>query len=416
MGLTLTEKILNSKLGRVPAPGEHVVVRVDYVYMHDGTFPLALRVLREAGMESRVDASRLVLFIDHAAPAPSVAAALVHQEMRKFARTHGVRLFDVGTGISHQVMVEEGYAKPGRLIIGADSHTVTLGAMAVFATGVGSTDAAIAAATGKMWLRVPEQVRVRLHGGLPQGIMGKDVALALIGDIGSDGAIYKALEFQGDINALSIDARLTISNMSVEAGAKAGLFPVDEATAIKASKLFGRSYAVLEPDRDAEYSDEIELEMNRLEPMVAAPPSVDNTKAVTEVEGVEVDQIFIGSCTNGRFEDFAEAAKILKGRRVREGVRCIAIPASRRVFRALMETGILDVFVSAGCSVTYGTCGPCLGAHFGLLGEGEVAVSTTNRNFVGRMGHASSKVYLASPLTAAASAVEGRITDPRKYM
>ena len=415
--LTMTEKILAKRLDKAPSPGEHVVVPIDYVYMHDGTFPLALRVLREMGMENQVDPGRLILFIDHAAPAPSVAAALVHQEMRRFAKKHGVRLHDVGQGISHQVMVEEGYARPRRIIFGADSHTVTLGAVGSFATGVGSTDAAVAAVSGKAWIRVPEQVRVRLSGAeLPRGVMGKDVALRLVSVLGANGAIYKALEFQGDLEALSLAARLTVSNMVVEAGAKLGLFPVDGVTAKTLLEEYGVEAPRLYPDADAEYSDELELELGSLEPLVAVPPRVDNVRAVTEVEGVEVDQVFIGSCTNGRYEDFAAAARILRKHSVREGVRCIAVPASRRIFQELSRDGIVDVLAGAGCVVTYGTCGPCLGAHFGLLGEGETAVSTSNRNFVGRMGHRDSKVYLASPLTAAAAAVTGRITDPRSLL
>lgn len=415
--LTMTEKILAKRLGRVPSPGEHIVAPVDYVYMHDGTFPLALRVLNEAGLVDQVDPSRLVLFIDHAAPAPSVAAALVHQEMRRFAAKHGVRLYDVGRGISHQVMVEEGYAKPWRIILGADSHTVTLGAVGAFATGVGSTDAAIAAASGRIWLRVPEQVRVRISGyELPPGVMGKDVALGLIHELGANGAIYKALEFQGELSALSLSSRLTISNMVVEAGAKLGLFPVDSLAAKSLLEEYGVDAPRLYPDPGAEYSDELELELHGLEPLVAAPPRVDNVKPVTEVEGVEVDQVFIGSCTNGRYEDFLAAARILRGRRVREGVRCIAVPASRPIFQRLVASGVIEVLTGAGCVVTYGTCGPCLGAHFGLLGEDEVVVSTSNRNFVGRMGHPSSRIYLASPVTAAAAAVAGKVTDPREYM
>jgi len=415
---TLTEKLFEAKLGRAPETGEIVVVSVDLVYAHDGTFTLALDVMKETPLLGRVfDPKRVALFIDHAAPAPTVAAALVHSVMRRFAKEHGVRLFDVGAGISHQVVADEGLIKPGMFVVGADSHTVTGGAFAAFATGVGSTDAAIAMATGKLWMRVPEQVRLKLSGEAPGYIMGKDIVLTIIGMVRSDGMIYKAVEFQGEgLKNISIDSRMTISNMAVEMGAKVGLFPSDAVTREWYRANHGIEVPLLEPDTRAEYDEELELELPRLEPVVAAPPNVDNVKPVREVEGIEVDQVFIGSCTNGRYEDYVAAARILKGRKVKEGVRCIAVPASRKVYERLLRNGIIDILVEAGCFVAFGTCGPCIGAHLGLLGESEVAVSTTNRNFTGRMGHKESKVYLASPATAAAAAVTGRITDPRDLL
>ncbi len=416
--MSLTEKILANRLGRVPEPGEHVVVPVDLVYMHDGTFPLAFRAMRETGLLSRRSSlDRLVLFIDHASPAPSVAAALVHQSMRRFAREHGVRLYDVGTGISHQVVVEEGLAKPGMIVVGADSHTITLGALAVFGFGVGSTDAAIAAATGKLWIRVPQVIAAYLEGKPKAPIMGKDIALYIIGAVGSDGMIYASIEFLGKgLRMVSMDSRLSIANMMVEAGAKTALFPIDEIAYMWVKISHGIEPQRIQPDSNADYSDELVVELDRLEPLVATPPNVDNVKTVDEIEGVEVDQVFIGSCTNGRYEDFAAVARILRKHRVHSNVRCIAIPASRRVYRRLLRDGIIEVLVEAGCTITYGTCGPCLGAHFGLLAEEEVVVSTTNRNFTGRMGHPKARIYLASPVTAAAAAVEGKITDPVKYL
>ncbi len=418
MARTLTEKLFAGKLGRAPAPGEIVVVPLDLVYAHDGTFGLAVEVMRQTPLLDKVfDPERVALFIDHAAPPPSVAAALVHQAMRRFAREKGVRLYDVGTGISHQVVADEALARPGYFVVGADSHTVTGGAFAAFATGVGSTDAAVAMATGKLWFRVPEQVKVVLDGEPPPSVMGKDIVLSIIGDVGSDGMIYMAAEFQGSgLRWISMDSRMTISNMSVEMGAKVGLFPSDSVTVEWFRVQHGLEVPRLEPDPGANYSDEKVYELSRLEPMVAAPPNVDNVAPVTEHEGVEVNQVFIGSCTNGRYEDFVAAARILKGRRVAPGVRCVAIPASRRVYLRLLRSGVLQVLAEAGCFIAYGTCGPCIGAHLGLLGEGEVAVSTSNRNFTGRMGHKTSRVYLASPATAAASAVKGRLTDPRELL
>ncbi len=412
---TLTEKLFEAKIGRTPSPGEIVVADLDLVYAHDGTFGLAVEVMRQTPLLDRLfDPSRVALFIDHAAPAPHVAAALVHQAMRRFAKEKGARLFDVGNGISHQVVADEGLVRPGYFVVGADSHTVTGGAFAAFATGVGSTDAAVAMATGKLWFRVPEQVRLVLDGEPPPYIMGKDIVLSVIGEVGSDGMIYRAVEHQGNgLKAISMDSRMTISNMAVEMGAKVGLFPSDSVAREWFRVQHGVEVPSLEPDPGASYSDELVVELPKIEPVVAAPPNVDNVKPVTEVEGVEVNQVFIGSCTNGRYEDFVAAARILRGRRVADGVRCIAIPASRKVYHRLLKAGVIDVLTEAGCFVAYGTCGPCIGAHLGILGEGEVAVSTTNRNFTGRMGHKTSKIYLASPATAAAAAVTGRITDPR---
>ena len=417
-GLTLTEKLFQGKLGRVPETGEIVVVDLDLVYAHDGTFTLAYEVMKQAPQLDRVfDPEKVALFIDHAAPAPTVAAALVHQAMRRFAKQYGVRLYDVGTGISHQVVADLALVRPGYFVVGADSHTVTGGAFAAFATGVGSTDAALAMATGRLWFRVPEQVRIRLEGEPPGYIMGKDIVLRIIGDVKSDGMIYKAVEYTGSgLKSVSMDSRMTISNMAVEMGAKVGLFPSDEVAQAWFKAVHGLEVPRLEADPDAEYSDELVYELPSLEPVVAAPPNVDNVKPVVEVEGTEVDQVFIGSCTNGRYEDYVAAARILKKHPVREGVRCIAIPASRRVYRRLLEMGVIDILTEAGCFVAYGTCGPCIGAHLGLLGEGEVAVSTTNRNFTGRMGHKESRIYLASPATAAAAAATGRITDPRELL
>jgi len=415
---SMAESILSRASGRRAVPGDIVVARLSLVYMHDGTFGLARRVMMEAPrLDGVFDPSRVALFIDHAAPAPNLAAAMVHREMRRWARERGVRLYDVGSGISHQVVVDEGLAGPWDVVVGADSHTVTLGGVAAFATGVGSTDAAVAAATGRLWFRVPEPLLVRLEGRLPRGVTGKDLALHIVGELGGDGAIYRALEFWGPgLRVLSVDQRLTVANMSVEAGAKAAVFPSDGLLKAWFLSEHGREVPRLEPGPRAWYPDELPVELDGLEPLVAAPPRVDNVAPVSEYEGVEVDQVFLGSCTNGRVEDYVEAARILSRHPVAGGVRCIAVPASRKVYLRLQELGVINVLAEAGCVVAYGTCGPCIGAHLGILAEGEVAVSTSNRNMPGRMGHRSAKVFLASPLTAAAAAATGRITDPRSLL
>ncbi len=415
MPSTLTEIILEKRLGRPPERGEIAIVEVDHVYLHDGTLPLALRVLEEAGIPSRPrDPDRVTVFIDHAAPAPSLAAARVHKRMREWSRMNEVRLYDAGYGISHQVMVEEAIARPGMIIVGADSHTVTLGAIGALATGVGSTDAALAMVTGKTWLRVPEVLGVRLEGGLPRGVTGKDLALYLAGLIGRDGAIYMSMEFTGPgLASLGIDDRMTVSNMSVEMGAKAAIFPSDKVTRTYYSVL-GVDVEELAPQAGAKYDDELSIGLDRLEPMVSEPPEPSRARPARELEGVEVDQVFLGSCTNGRASDYRIAARILKGRRVK--ARCIAVPASRRVYNLLLKEGVIQALSEAGCTIAHGTCGPCIGAHLGLLADGEVAVSTSNRNFPGRMGSPTARIYLASPYTAAAAAATGRITDPRDLM
>jgi 3-isopropylmalate/(R)-2-methylmalate dehydratase large subunit len=417
MGMTMTEKILSAKAGRRVSPGDFLIAEPDLVYAHDGSAPLTIQIMEENPELYRVsDPSKVLLIIDHLSPPPHVEAAKVHAMMRDFARKFGIRLFDVGEGICHQVVPEYGYARPFSLILGGDSHTTTLGAFSAFATGVGSTDIAFAIAFGKTWLRVPETVRVNLDGELKPYISGKDIILRIIKEVSAEGFTYKAVEFHGSsLKQLSVDSRMTISNMSLEAGAKAAIFPTDEILSqwfAQAGLEVGKLYA----DPDAEYNDVISFELSDLEPQVAETPTVDNVKSITEVEGIEVNQAFIGSCTNGRYEDFLIAAKILRGRKVKENVRGIAIPASRKVYLELLRDGILDIFVQSGFFVAHSTCGPCVGGHLGLLSSGEVAISTSNRNFPGRMGDKESKVYLASPAVVAASAVEGRIADPRKYL
>ncbi len=413
--MSMTLKVLGEKAGKSVEVGEYLVLDVDLVYAHDGTAPLAIDVMKdEFGVDKVKDPSRVIFVIDHAAPAPHVEAAFLHVKMREFAREQGIRIMEVGEGISHQVLPEKGFVKPYSFIVGSDSHTVTLGAFGAFATGVGSTDAAIAMMTGKLWVKVPEQMKVELTGSLNDGVMARDVILTVIGDVKADGANYMAVEFVGDgVAEMSVDSRMVLSNMTVEMGAKAGLVEVDSKTLdwLYERGVRGRE---LHPDGDAEYSKELSYDLGLVEPVVSLPHNVDNVRPVTEVEGVEVDQAFIGSCSGGRFEDFYQAARVLRGRQVK--ARCIAVPASRHVYLSLLETGIASELIKAGCTIGPPTCGPCIGAHMGILGPEEVVVSTSTRNFQGRMGHSTSKIYLASPATAAASAVKGVITDPRSLL
>lgn len=414
---TIVQKLFRNRLGRKVAPGEIVVANIDLAYAHDGTGPLAIDAFNELGSGKVFDASRIRFVIDHAAPSPSEGASNLQIKLRSFADQYGIKVYDVGGGICHQVIPENEPLKPGMFVVGADSHTVTLGAFSLFATGIGSTDFAEVMTSGSLWFKVPEAIKVSLEGKLNPGVMSKDLILRAIGDLGADGTTYMSVEFQGEgVKSLSMASRMTVCNMVVEMGAKNGLFPIDETTAKHVNTSGVKDIGLFKPDPDAEYSKSLNYRLNDLEPVLAAPHNVENVKPVEELEGLEVNQVFIGSCTNGREEDFEIAARILSKRGVKKGVRCIAIPASRKVFLNLLRNGFIEKLVSAGCIVTHSTCGPCLGVHFGILGSGEVAVSTSNRNFKGRMGNPESSIYLASPATAAASAVEGVIIDPRKLL
>ncbi|MEM2911200.1 MAG: 3-isopropylmalate dehydratase large subunit [Candidatus Bathyarchaeia archaeon] len=399
---TTAEKILAkaSEAKRVE-PGEFVVANVDFVFAHDGTAPLMIDVIREFGVNTLKLAGKSALFIDHAAPSPSVQSSILHKKMREFAASYGIKLFDVGEGVCHQVVMDYHFAKPGNVVVGADSHTTIHGATGAFAVGVGSTDAAFAITTGKLWFKVPESIKVTFKGNLGLGVFSKDIALSLLKELGTDGASYMAIEYHDELSPkLSQSSRATISNLSAEMGAKAAIFPVEPFT----------------PEKGATYVREIDLDCSCLEPLVAKPPLPSNVIPVSEVGNVEVNEVFIGSCTNGRLEDLEIAAMILRGKRVREGVRCVVIPASKQVYEKAIENGVLEVLVKAGCVIGPPTCGPCVGAHMGLLGPEETALSTANRNFTGRMGDPSAKIFLASPATAAATALEGKIADPRKYL
>ncbi|MEO0141446.1 MAG: 3-isopropylmalate dehydratase large subunit [candidate division WOR-3 bacterium] len=415
-GKTISEKIFSEKSGTDARAGDMVVARVDLAFAQDGTGPLAVRQIGKLGFERVANPSSTVFFFDHAAPSPRQELSDDHIFMRDFSSKTGAVVSEVGEGVCHQLVAEE-RAAPGMLIVGADSHTCTAGAFGAFATGMGSTDVAVAMATGKTWFRVPESYRVVLRGRFQKGVCSKDLILHLIGDIGADGADYKALEFSGDMEALDMESRLTVSNMAVEAGAKAGLFPSDDITR-KYLEEWGRGNAFREikPDPDAEYERTLEYDLSAIEPTVSKPHRVDNTALAKDLSDVKLNQVVIGTCTNGRLSDLRVAAEILRGKKVAPGVRLIVVPASRRIYLRAMEEGLLRAFVEAGGLILPPGCGPCVGVHQGVLGSGEVVLSTQNRNFEGRMGNPKGFIYLSSPATAAASALTGRITDPREVM
>ena len=415
MGKTLAEKILSAKSGTEVHAGDIIIVPLDLVFVQDSTGPLTLRQLKESGLDTIHNPKRTILFIDHSVPSPARELANDHMFLRSFAQEKGVILSDIGEGICHQI-VAESFASPGDVIVGADSHTVTAGALGALATGMGSTDVAIALALGKTWLRVPETIKVVVHGRFAKGVYAKDLILHLIGQMGADGATYKALEFSGEtIAMMTMSERLTIANMVVEAGAKAGLFPSDSVTqSYLESQGRGKQYIALQPDDDATYESMIEIDATQLEPTVSKPHTVDNVALAKEPKGVRVDQVFIGTCTNGRLDDLGIAATILEGRRRHPHTRLIVAPASKKVLLAAEAAGYIKILVESGASIVPPGCAACLGAHQGVLGDGETCVSTANRNFKGRMGNPAGFIYLASPATAAATAICGEITDPRE--
>lgn len=409
---TISEKIMSLKSGMDAHAGEIVVADVDYVMVNDVTGPLAFQEFEGLGCEPMRE--KIVLIPDHFVPNKDIASAQQAKEMREFAKRWKIdNYYEVGRGgVCHQVMVDEGFAAPGRLIVGADSHTCTYGALNCFSTGVGSSEAAAVFATGKLWFRVPESVHILLKGRFNKYVGGKDLILKIISDIGVDGATYKTLEFGGSgISAVSVSDRMTICNMAIEAGGKAGIFPCDSATIafMKSSRREG--FKAVYADDGAKYCQTLEYDLSKLEPMVALPHLPSNGRMVKDVD-VEIDQAFLGSCTNGRIEDLRIAAEIMKGKQVKDGVRMIVVPASVKVFKQAMEEGLLKVFVDAGAFVSGPTCAACLGGHMGVLAKGERCVSTTNRNFIGRMGHKESEVYLAGPAVVAASALTGKISLP----
>ncbi len=415
--MTLAEKILAAHTGRKKvSPGEFINVRVDLILANDITAPIAIREFRRMGVDKVFDPKKIVMVADHFVPNKDIISAEQAKLMRTFCYEQGILHFDVGQmGIEHVLLPEQGLVLPGDVVIGADSHTCTYGALGALATGMGSTDIAAAMATGDIWMKVPPTIKMVYYGSLGKWVGGKDLILYTIGNIGVDGALYSVMEFTGEaIDALSMDGRFTMANMAIEAGAKAGIFRVDGKPLDYIKPRAKRPYTVYEADDDAEYARVIEYDVSSLEPQVALPHSPANTKPVSQVSGIEIDQAVIGSCTNGRLEDLRLASQILKGRKVHPKVRCIIIPGTQQVYLDALREGLIEVFIRAGAAVSTPTCGPCLGGYMGILAEGERCISTTNRNFVGRMGSPKSEVYLANPAVAAASAIAGRITSPEE--
>ncbi len=417
MGMTMTQKILAKHAGLDHVEvGQLVEAKLDLVLGNDITSPVAITEFEKAGFTQVFDKDKIAIVLDHYTPCKDIKSAELCLQARNFAHKHQItNFFDVGQmGVEHALIPEKGLAAPGEVIVGADSHTCTYGALGAFSTGIGSTDMAAAMATGFLWFKVPAAIKVTLKGKLQPMVSGKDVILHLIGQIGVDGALYQSLEFAGEgVASLSMDDRFTISNMAIEAGGKNGIFPVDEKTMEYINGRVTRPCEAFQADPDAEYVREVVIDLDTLEPTVAMPHLPENTKAVSEAAGLPINQVVIGSCTNGRISDLRIAAQVLKGKKVADGVRCIVIPATQEIVLQAMKEGLIQTFIEAGCAVSTPTCGPCLGGHMGVMAEGERTVSTTNRNFVGRMGHVTSEIILASPAVAAASAVAGCVADPR---
>jgi len=416
--MTLVEKILAARAGlKQVSPGQFINVKADLVMAHDLTASISIRQLKELGAEKVFDPKKVVLVPDHFVPTKDIASAEVNKKLREFAREQGIIYFECGqkSGIEHVILPEKGLVLPGDVVVGADSHTCTYGAVGAFATGMGSTDIAVAMATGEIWLKVPPTIKFVFTGKPGPWIGGKDLILYTIGQIGVDGALYSVMEFTGSvIEQLTMDDRFTMANMAIEAGAKAGVFAVDEKTLEYVKPRAKRPFKVYDSDPDADYAQVITYDVSGMEPQVSRPHSPENTVPVSQTAGVKIDQAVIGSCTNGRLKDLAEAAAILKGREIHPSVRCIVIPGSQEVYLAALRQGFIETFIEAGAAVSTPTCGPCIGGHTGVLAAGECCISTTNRNFVGRMGSPQAEVYLSSPAVAAASAVAGVIVNPKE--
>jgi 3-isopropylmalate/(R)-2-methylmalate dehydratase large subunit len=418
--MNIIEKILaRASNKREVSPGEIVEANIDVAMIHDLTGPLAIKSFREIGAKKVWNNKRIVIILDHIVPASSVISANLHKTVRNFAEEQNIENFyDVGFGgVCHQIMPEKGHVRPGETIVGADSHTCTYGAFGAFATGIGSTEMAAVFTTGKLWFKVPEVIKVNVTGKFQNLVTPKDLTLNVVGEIGADGAIYKGLEFGGStIRDMGIDGRMVLCNMAVEMGAKAGIIEPDEKTLNYVKARTDKPINPAKSDPNTTYDKIVNLDISDLEPQVAVPHAVDNVKPVSEVKNMEINQAFIGSCTNGRLEDIRSAAQILEGRKVARGVRLLVIPASQEIYLNALNEGLIKTLMEAGATVGNPNCGPCLGGHMGLLAEEEVCISSSNRNFIGRMGSTKSYVYLASPATAAASAVTGKITDPRTLM
>ncbi len=418
--MNIIEKILAKASGKEEvSPGEIVEANIDVAMTHDLTGPLAIKSFHEIGAKKVWNPNKVVIILDHLVPASSVISAGLHKIVRNFAKEQKIENFyDVGRGgVCHQVMPEQGNVLPGEVIVGSDSHTCTYGAFGAFATGIGSTEMAAVFATGKLWFRVPEVIKVNVTGKLPEFVSSKDLTLNIIREIRTDGAIYKGLEFSGStIKNLTIAGRMVLSNMAVEMGAKVGIIEPDKKTLDYVKSRTNKPFNPIESDQDSVYEKILDIDVSELEPQVAFPHSVDNVKSISEVPDINIDQGFIGSCTNGRLEDLEEAAQILEGKKIAKGIRLIVIPASQEIYLKALNKGLIKTFMDAGAIIGNPNCGPCLGGHMGILAEGETCISTSNRNFIGRMGSTKSYVYLASPATVAASTLTGKITDPTKIV
>lgn len=411
MGQTLAEKIITNHSGKEVKAGELVIASIDVCAVQDGTGPLTVQEFKKLGKEELHNPERTILFIDHAAPSPRKELSNTHMVLRQFAKDYGAVLSEVGEGVCHQRLIED-YVNPGEILVGADSHTCTSGALGAFATGMGSTDIAVAMALGKTWLKVPQTYKIEVSGKSQEGICSKDLMLHLIGMIGADGATYKALEFCGDtIDNMPMSERFTLANMAVEAGAKCGLFSTDKKTKEYLEQHGrGEKFAEIKPDTDAIYEKVIKIDASKIKHTVSCPHTVDNTKTVDELKDVKVNQVFVGTCTNGRIEDLRTVAKILKGKKVNPDVRMLIAPASKNVFKQALKEGLIETFVDANAAILTSGCGPCVGVHAGALGDGEVCLATQNRNFQGRMGNTEGSIYLASPYVAAYTALNGYIS------
>ncbi len=420
MGMTMSQKILAAHAGLdFVAPGQLIMAKLDMVLGNDITSPVAINEFNAYGFDRVFSKDKISLVLDHFVPNKDIKAATQSKQTREFAKQYDItHFYDAGRmGIEHALLPEQGIVKAGDLIVGADSHTCTYGALGAFSTGVGSTDMAAAMATGELWFKVPSAIKFNLTGTLRPYVSGKDVILHIIGKIGVDGALYQSMEFTGDgVASLSMDDRLCISNMAIEAGAKNGIFPVDDITRAYMDGRVKEPYTVFEADEDAVYEAEYTIDLSEIDHTVAFPHLPENARTKNEWGTLPIDQVVIGSCTNGRFSDLAAAAEILKGKKIADHIRCIVIPATQQIYKDAMKAGFLEIFIDAGCVVSTPTCGPCLGGYMGILAEGERCVATTNRNFVGRMGHPKSEVYLASPQVAAASAIAGRLSAPEEVM
>ncbi|MBU1997931.1 MAG: 3-isopropylmalate dehydratase large subunit [Candidatus Omnitrophota bacterium] len=417
MRQTIAEKILSKHAGRILRAGDLAICKVDFAFGQDGTSSIIIDRIKEfATLKLK---TQFCMVIDHSAPSPNEGVSKVHKKMRLFAEEMNCLLYDIGCGVCHQVIPESGKVLPGDLVLGADSHTCTYGALGVFSTGVGSTDLAVALATGKNWFKVPETIKIIIKGKLPKGVFAKDLIIHIIGSIGANGATYKAVEFFGPvIDKLSIDARMTICNMVVEMGAKVGFMPQDKKTISWFKKEAGyiKHINLVIPDKDARYEKVLEFNINGLVPQVSIPHSVDTVKTARELKNIRINQAFLGTCTNGRLEDLKIAAMILKGRKVAKGVKLIIAPSSRSVLLKALKLGIIDIFIKSGAVIVAPGCGPCVGTHNGIPADQEIVISSANRNFKGRMGNPNAFIYLASPATVSASAITGYITDPKKYL